>query len=51
VEIDHARVAINGKDAAMYYVSPTQLNVQAPTDVASAPAIGPMAKTSRRAST
>jgi uncharacterized protein (TIGR03437 family) len=32
VEIDHVRVAINGKNAAVYYVSPTQLNVQAPTD-------------------
>ncbi|HEY2014807.1 MAG TPA: serine hydrolase [Bryobacteraceae bacterium] len=32
VEIDHVRVTINGKNAAIYYVSPTQLNVQAPTD-------------------
>ncbi len=31
-EIDHVRVTINGKNAAVYYVSPTQLNVQAPTD-------------------
>jgi uncharacterized protein (TIGR03437 family) len=32
VEIDHVRVAIDGKNAAVYYVSPTQLNVQAPAD-------------------
>ena len=31
-EIDHVRVRINGKAASVYYVSPTQLNVQAPTD-------------------
>jgi uncharacterized protein (TIGR03437 family) len=32
VEIDRVRVTINGKNAAVYYVSPTQINVQAPTD-------------------
>ncbi len=32
IEIDHVLVTINGKNAAVYYVSPTQLNVQAPTD-------------------
>lgn len=36
-EIDHASVTVNGKPAAMYYVSPTQLNVQAPTDAATGP--------------
>ena len=34
VEIDRVRVTINGKNAAVYYVSPTQLNVQAPADTA-----------------
>ncbi len=33
-EIDHVRVTINEKDASVYYVSPTQLNVQAPADTA-----------------
>jgi uncharacterized protein (TIGR03437 family) len=32
VEIDHVRVTINGKNAVVYYVSPNQLFVQAPTD-------------------
>jgi uncharacterized protein (TIGR03437 family) len=36
-EIDHVLVTINGKNAAVYYVSPTQLNVQAPTDSATGP--------------
>jgi N-acyl-D-amino-acid deacylase len=36
-EIDHVRVTINGKNAAVYYVSPTQLNVQAPTDATTGP--------------
>lgn len=31
-EIDHVQVLMNGKPASVYYVSPTQLNVQAPTD-------------------
>lgn len=37
VEIDHVRVAINGKPAFIYYVSPTQLDVQAPTDAITGP--------------
>jgi uncharacterized protein (TIGR03437 family) len=37
VEIDHVRVTISGKNAAVYYVSPAQLNVQAPTDTATGP--------------
>ncbi len=37
VEIDHVRVTINGKNAAVEYVSPTQVNVQAPTDAATGP--------------
>jgi N-acyl-D-amino-acid deacylase len=36
-EIDHVRVTINGKNATVYYVSPTQLNVQAPTDTTTGP--------------
>jgi uncharacterized protein (TIGR03437 family) len=36
-EIDHVHVTINGKNAAVYYVSPTQLNVQAPTDTTIGP--------------
>lgn len=32
VEIDHVLVTIDGKHAVVYYVSPTQLFVQAPTD-------------------
>jgi len=36
-EIDHVLVTINGKNAAVYYVSPTQLNVQAPTDTTIGP--------------
>ena len=31
-ELDGVRVTINNKPAAVYYISPTQLNVQAPTD-------------------
>lgn len=31
-EIDHVLVTINGKPSFVYYVSPTQLNVQAPFD-------------------
>ena len=37
VEIDHVLVTVNGKNAAVYYVSPTQLNVQAPTDTTIGP--------------
>ncbi len=37
VEIDHVRVTIRGKDAAVYYVSPHQLNVQAPTGLLTGP--------------
>jgi uncharacterized protein (TIGR03437 family) len=37
VEIDHVRVTIDGKNAAVYYVSPTQLNVLAPSDTAIGP--------------
>lgn len=37
VEIDHVRVTINGKNAYVYYVSPTQLDVQAPADTATGP--------------
>lgn len=36
-EIDHVLVTIDGKNASVYYVSPTQLNVQAPTDTATGP--------------
>ena len=32
LSLDGASVTINGKSAAVYYISPTQLNVQAPTD-------------------
>ena len=32
VSLDGVSVTINGKPAAVYYISPTQLNVQAPTD-------------------
>jgi uncharacterized protein (TIGR03437 family) len=31
-ELDGVRVSINNKPAAVYYISPTQLNVQAPDD-------------------
>jgi uncharacterized protein (TIGR03437 family) len=31
-ELDGVKVTINNKPAAVYYISPTQLNVQAPTD-------------------
>lgn len=34
VELDGVRVNIGGRPAAIYYVSPTQLNVQAPDDEA-----------------
>jgi uncharacterized protein (TIGR03437 family) len=37
VEIDHVRVTINGKNAAVEYVSPTQLNVLAPSDTLTGP--------------
>jgi protocatechuate 3,4-dioxygenase beta subunit len=30
--LDGVRVSINGKDAFVYYISPTQINVQAPAD-------------------
>jgi N-acyl-D-amino-acid deacylase len=33
-EIDHVLVTIDGKPAFMYYVQPTQINVQAPADTA-----------------
>ncbi len=33
-EVDHVLVTINGKPAYVYYASPTQLNVQAPADLA-----------------
>ena len=32
MSLDGVSVTINGKSAAVYYISPTQLNVQAPTD-------------------
>jgi uncharacterized protein (TIGR03437 family) len=32
LSLDGVRVKIDGKDAAVYYVSPAQLNVQCPTD-------------------
>jgi uncharacterized protein (TIGR03437 family) len=32
--LDNVRVTIDGKNAAIYYISPVQLNVQAPTDTA-----------------
>jgi uncharacterized protein (TIGR03437 family) len=32
LSLEGTRVRINGRDAAIYYVSPTQLNVQAPDD-------------------
>ena len=35
--LDGVTVKINGKSAAIYYVSPAQLNVQAPTDAATGP--------------
>ena len=35
--VDSVTVTINGKPAPVYYVSPTQLNVQAPTDTATGP--------------
>ena len=31
-QLDNVRVTINGQTAAIYYISPTQLNVQVPTD-------------------
>lgn len=34
ISLDGTGVKINGKDAAVYFISPTQLNVQAPTDTA-----------------
>jgi len=36
-QLDGVRVAVNGKMAAVYYISPTQLNVQAPADDAVGP--------------
>ncbi|MCS7024219.1 MAG: IPT/TIG domain-containing protein [Bryobacteraceae bacterium] len=36
-ELEGVRVTINGKPAAIYYVSPSQLNVQAPDDTAQGP--------------
>lgn len=35
--LDGVTVKINGKSAAIYYISPTQLNAQAPTDTATGP--------------
>jgi uncharacterized protein (TIGR03437 family) len=35
--LDGVRVQINGKAAAIYYVSPSQINVQAPSDDATGP--------------
>jgi uncharacterized protein (TIGR03437 family) len=35
--VDYVSVTIDGKPAPVYYVSPTQLNVQAPTDSATGP--------------
>ena len=35
--LDGVTVAINGKKAAVYYISPGQLNVQAPTDATAGP--------------
>ena len=32
--LDNVSVTVNGKSAAVYYISPTQLNVQAPDDTA-----------------
>ena len=45
--LDGVSVAINGKAAAVYYISPTQLNVLAPLDATDAPvqqreAVGPV---------
>ncbi|MDQ2900919.1 MAG: serine hydrolase [Acidobacteriota bacterium] len=34
LEMDRVSVTVNGKPAPIYYVSPTQLNVQAPADTA-----------------
>jgi uncharacterized protein (TIGR03437 family) len=34
LSLDGTSVTIDGKSAAVYYISPTQLNVQAPTDAA-----------------
>jgi uncharacterized protein (TIGR03437 family) len=34
MSLDGVSVTINGKSAAVYYISPTQINVQAPTDTA-----------------
>jgi uncharacterized protein (TIGR03437 family) len=36
--LDGVSVTINGRTAAVYYISPTQLNVQAPTDSSIGPA-------------
>lgn len=36
--LDGVSVTINGRTAAVYYISPTQLNVQAPTDTSIGPA-------------
>ena len=41
LSLDGISVKINNKDAAVYYISDTQLNVQAPTDAA----LGPVAVT------
>lgn len=35
VSLDGVSVTINGKDAAVYYISPNQINVQAPADTLS----------------
>ena len=35
--LDGVGVKVNGKDAAVYVISPTQLNIQAPTDTAEGP--------------
>lgn len=35
--LDGTSVTINGKSAAVYYISPTQVNVQAPDDTATGP--------------
>jgi uncharacterized protein (TIGR03437 family) len=37
LSVDSVSVTIDGKPAAVYYVSPMQLNVQAPTDTATGP--------------
>jgi len=36
-KLDDVSVTINGKPAAVYFISPTQLNVQAPSDTATGP--------------